>query len=175
MGKRLVGGKMSLKNKSLKELKEIAAEKGINVNGLKKADVVDALERDAQLDAKGILMRKPVEAEEPAPEENVITYDPKEQKGQKSKSNPNMAYDGNNAMVSKGAGHSVPTGPAPKRPANVNNKIALFLGNSVSSKAGKFPSGYNFVTREVANKLMRYPFVRLASPEEVARHYGVKK
>jgi hypothetical protein len=73
MGKRLVGGKMSLKNKSLKELKEIAAEKGINVNGLKKADVVDALERDAQLDAKGILMRKPVEAEEPAPEENVGT------------------------------------------------------------------------------------------------------
>ena len=165
---------MSLKNKTLKELKEIAAEKGINVNGLKKADVLEALERDADLDSKGILIRKPVEAEEPEGE-NVITYDPKEQKGQKSESNPNMVHDGNNAMVSKGAGHTVPNAPAPKRPVGMNGKIALFLGNSVNARYGRFNSGYNFVNREVAAKLLRYPFVRAASPDEVARHYGVKK
>ena len=161
-----------LSSKTVAELKLIAAEKGINVEGLKKADIVDALERDQGLDDDGILLRKPVEADEV--EEDVIVYDPKQ--GKSDSPHPNMVAGANNSMVSAGAGYEDTASrqrvAAPRVP---KNKIALFLGNSAKTSFGKFKAGYNFVPKEVAVKLLRYPFVREATPDEVAKFYGVKR
>lgn len=160
-----------LSSKTVAELKLIAAEKGINVEGLKKADIVDALDRDQGLDNDGILLRKPVEADEV--EEDVIVYDPKQ--GKSDSPHPNMVAGANNSMVSAGAGYEDTAKRQRQAPRIPSDKIALWFGNSAKTRYGKFKSGYNFVPREVAVKLLRYPFVREASPKEVAKFYGVEK
>ena len=160
-----------LSKKTVAELKLIAAEKGINVEGLKKADIVDALERDQGLDDDGILLRKPVEADEV--EEDVIVYDPKQ--GKSDSPHPNMVSGAENAMVSAGAGYENTVKKPKQAPRIPSDKIALWFGNSAKTRFGKFKSGYNFVPREVAVNLLRYPFVREASPKEVAKFYGVEK
>jgi hypothetical protein len=56
-----------------------------------------------------------------------------------------------------------------------NNTVALFAAGNISqAKWGELSKGYNIVSKETANFWLAHRTVRLATPEEVAKHYGVK-
>lgn len=56
-----------------------------------------------------------------------------------------------------------------------NNTVALFAeGNISQAKWGELSKGYNIVNKEAADFWLAHRTVRLATPEEVAKHYGVK-
>jgi len=52
-------------------------------------------------------------------------------------------------------------------------KVALFSNGNISwNGVGSLEKGYNIVTKEDSVKWLTRKNVRLATPEEVARHYG---
>jgi len=56
------------------------------------------------------------------------------------------------------------------------NKVALYADNNKHSgdkKMGSLKVGYNIVTKEVADWWLIKKGVRLATPNELARHYGI--
>lgn len=54
--------------------------------------------------------------------------------------------------------------------------VALYSeGNMFQSKWGELSKGYNIVKKEYAEKWLQFKQVRIATPEEVAKYYGVKK
>jgi hypothetical protein len=56
-----------------------------------------------------------------------------------------------------------------------NNTVALFATGHISqAKWGELSKGYNIVNKEAADFWLAHRTVRLATPEEVAKHYGVK-
>ena len=53
--------------------------------------------------------------------------------------------------------------------------VALFAAGNISqAKWGELSKGYNIVDKEAADFWLAHRTVRLATPEEVAKHYGVK-
>jgi len=53
--------------------------------------------------------------------------------------------------------------------------VALFAAGNISqAKWGELSKGYNIVNKEAADFWLAHRTVRLATPEEVAKHYGVK-
>lgn len=66
----------------------------------------------------------------------------------------------------------------PKEGANVEKKkslekIALFSQRNLHwNPVGSLDAGYNIVTKEDSVKWLRHKAVRIATPEEVAAHYG---
>ena len=53
-------------------------------------------------------------------------------------------------------------------------KVALFSTNNLFwNEVGKLSIGYNIVSAENAEKWLRHKAVRKATPEEVAKAYGV--
>lgn len=53
------------------------------------------------------------------------------------------------------------------------DKVALFSKRDIHwSEVGQLIKGYNIVTKEVSEKWLTHKMVRLATPEELAKHYG---
>lgn len=56
-----------------------------------------------------------------------------------------------------------------------DDTIAIFAqGNMYQNKWGEITKGYNIVKKEAADYWLLHRTVRLATPEEVAKHFGVK-
>jgi hypothetical protein len=57
----------------------------------------------------------------------------------------------------------------------VDEKIALFSERNIFwNGVGEVVIGYNIVTKEVSEKWLTHDKVRIATPQEVAKHYGKK-
>ena len=62
-----------------------------------------------------------------------------------------------------------------KIPKEDPDVVALFSeGNMFQEKWGELSKGYNIVKKEYADKWLQFKQVRIATPEEVAKYYGVK-
>lgn len=137
-----------LSTRSMGELKLIAKEKGIDVEGLKKAQIVEVLEAEGA--------------------ENVITSNTIKPSGVSTTS----AVVNNNGVLVSPQPERVKTVPSKTDPNE--GKVAIYSDKNLSwSGVGKLSKGYNFVTKEVAEKWLVHKAVRDASPEEVAAHYGI--
>ena len=56
-----------------------------------------------------------------------------------------------------------------------DEKVALFSERNIFwNEVGEVVKGYNIVTREVSEKWLTHNKVRMATPQEVAKHYGKK-
>jgi len=61
----------------------------------------------------------------------------------------------------------------PKITKPADEKVALFSkGNIFWNGVGEVLTGYNIVTKEVSEKWLTHSKVRIATPQEVAKHYG---
>lgn len=55
----------------------------------------------------------------------------------------------------------------------VQEKVAVFSERNLHwNGVGHLQRGYNIVTKEVSEKWLKHKAVRIAKPEEVAKHYG---
>jgi hypothetical protein len=55
----------------------------------------------------------------------------------------------------------------------VDKKVALFSERNIFwNGVGEVVKGYNIVTKEVSAKWLTHSKVRMATPQEVAKHYG---
>jgi hypothetical protein len=55
----------------------------------------------------------------------------------------------------------------------LDEKVALFSERNIYwNEVGEVVKGYNIVTKEVSEKWLTHEKVRMATPQEVARHYG---
>ena len=56
---------------------------------------------------------------------------------------------------------------------SVDKKVALFSERNIFwNGVGEVVKGYNIVTKEVSAKWLTHDKVRIATPQEVAKHYG---
>ena len=63
----------------------------------------------------------------------------------------------------------------PKVNKLVDEKVALFSERNIFwNGVGEVVIGYNIVTKEVSEKWLTHDKVRIATPQEVAKHYGKK-
>lgn len=140
-----------LSARSVAELKMMAQEQGVDVTGLKKAQIVEALE---------------------ATGDNVITSATIKPSGQVS--DPSATSNAQGVLISPQPA-KVQTTPKPEpRPEMDETKVALYVSRNLAwNGVGKLSQGFNFVSREVADKWLTLRAVREASPEEVASHYGI--
>lgn len=139
----------NLSNRSVAELKLIARENGLDVDGLKKAQIVEALEAEGA-------------------EDNVITSNTTKPSGTSSGS----AVTNDNGVLISPQPERVKTTPKQTNPNE--GKVAIFSERNLSwNGVGKIDKGYNFVTKEVAEKWLVHKAVREATPQEVASHFGV--
>ena len=54
-----------------------------------------------------------------------------------------------------------------------DDKVALFSGRNLFwNGVGELVKGYNIVTKEVSEKWLTHNMVRIATPQEVSKHYG---
>lgn len=138
-----------LSTRTVQELKMIAKEKGIKVDGLKKAQIVEALETEGN---------------------NVITS----VKPSGIPSDPSATSNAQGVLISPQPA-KVQTVPKPEpKPEEDETKVALYVSRNLAwNGVGKLSQGFNFVSREVADKWLTLRAVREASPEEVASHYGI--
>lgn len=61
----------------------------------------------------------------------------------------------------------------PKKKAEPKKKVAIYAARNLHwSSVGDLKIGYNIVTKEESEKWLSHKAVRLATPEEVAKHYG---
>jgi hypothetical protein len=61
----------------------------------------------------------------------------------------------------------------PKVEKPKDEKIALFSERNIFwNGVGEVVKGYNIVTKEVSEKWLTHSKVRIATPKEVAKHYG---
>lgn len=129
--------------KNLNELREMAQQLGIDPNGLRKGQLVEAIESTAN---------------------GVISVPTNE-----GPSDPNIVSD-SAGVIGSDLERSTP-GPV-KNPAE--GKVAVYSERSLNwTGVGKLKLGYNFLTKEDADKWLVHRLVREATPEEVADHFGV--
>lgn len=140
-----------LSARTLGELKLIAESQGIDTTGLKRLEIAEAIEEQG---GQVITSMNTKPSGEPAPsaatnESGVLISPQPEKIKQKRESNA--------------------------EPETVqSDKVALFSVRNLSwPGVGKVDKGYNFVTREAAEKWVTHRAVREATPEEVAAHFGV--
>lgn len=61
----------------------------------------------------------------------------------------------------------------PKEEKPISEKVALFSKRNIFwNGVGEIVKGYNIVTKEVSEKWLTHKSVRIATPQEVAKHYG---
>ena len=61
----------------------------------------------------------------------------------------------------------------PKVEKPKDEKVALFSERNIFwNGVGEVVKGYNIVTKEVSEKWLTHSKVRIATPQEVAKHYG---
>lgn len=99
--------------------------------------------------------------------ENTVISSPDTSK--RPKSGPSIV-----AAKDEAIGSSAAARPArPAKPAKVEEKVAVFAEkNAYLASVGHIYRGYNIFTKTVADKWLTRSFVRLATPEEVAREFG---
>ena len=140
---------MKLSTRTLPELRLIARELGIDASGLQKAQIVEAIQAKNGND-------------------NVITVN------NTKPTAPSAATNDSGILIS----------PQPEKvktiikeevpPHKDGTKVAIYAKRNLSwDGVGKLDAGFNFVTREVADKWLTLKAVREVSPREVAAHYGV--
>lgn len=62
----------------------------------------------------------------------------------------------------------------PERAPDADEKIAVFSSKNLHwTDVGDLKPGYNIITKEASEKWLTLKHVRIAKPEEVAKHYGV--
>lgn len=63
-----------------------------------------------------------------------------------------------------------------KKPKLDDDSVALFTNGTIyQNKWGEITKGYNIVSKEAAEYWLSHTSrVRLATPEEIAKHYGIK-
>lgn len=142
-----------LSARTLGELKLIAESQGINTDGLKRVEIAEAIEASGG---------------------QVITSMNVNPSGTPSQTSATTNDSG--VLISPQpekikAKRGVPS----EEPSPVQeNKVAVYALRNLSwPGVGKLDKGYNFVTKEVADKWLQHKAVREASPEEVASHFGV--
>lgn len=60
-----------------------------------------------------------------------------------------------------------------KKPTEKKKKVAIYTSKNLHwAQVGSLKAGYNIVTKEESEKWLSHKAVRLATPEEVAKHYG---
>lgn len=109
------------------------------------------------------------EMAEAAKAAGVITAPNKAGKGGKKKSSLGGVAN-NNVIGSAGASR-----PAKKTETTVSKKATVAIyseRNARWGEVGEISKGYNFVTKEQAEKWLTRKHVREATPEEVASEYG---
>lgn len=101
-----------------------------------------------------------------AEENNVISSEtPKKA----SKSSPSIATTKDSTIGSTAAEKKDKS----SKTVTTGDKVALFSEKNVSwASVGKLYRGYNFVSKSAADKWLDRSYVRLATPEEIARELG---
>ncbi len=138
-----------LSTRTLGELKLIAREQGIDAEGLRKAEIVEAIQSSGG---------------------QVITS----MNTAPSHTDPSASTNDNGIFISPQP-EKVKTEMRPEpKPYEDANKVAVYASRNLNwAGVGKLEKGYNFVKREAADKWLTLKAVRQASPEEVASHYGI--
>jgi hypothetical protein len=132
-----------ISTKNLNELREMAQDLGIDPNGLRKGQLVEAIETKAH---------------------NVISVPERE-----ASTDPNIVSDSAGVIGSDLEYNA----PGPEVDPSVG-KVAVYSARSLNwTGLGKLKLGYNFLTKEEADKWLVHRLVREATPEEVAEHFGV--
>jgi len=66
------------------------------------------------------------------------------------------------------------TEETPKAKAKPDTTVAIYSERNVSwQDVGKVSTGYNIVSQRASEKWLTRGYIRLATPEEVAREFGV--
>lgn len=135
-----------LSTRTVGELKMIAREQGIELpDGALKAQILEAIEFDGGA---------------------VITANTVSPSGKKTSG----VAEVKNGVI----GMNLPENQPVKQAVVSDDKVALYSEKNLSwVGVGKLKRGYNFVSEGVSEKWLKQKAVRLASPEEVADHYGV--
>ena len=141
-----------LSARTLGELKLIAESQGINTDGLKRVEIAEAIEASG---GQVITSMNVNPSGTPSPSsattnDSGILISPQPEKIKAQRGND----------------------PEPS-PVQVDKVAVYALRNLSWDAVGKLDKGYNFVTKEVAEKWLQHKAVREASPEEVASHFGV--
>lgn len=78
-------------------------------------------------------------------------------------------------VFSSGSTTEQPKKSAPKKTTKKKEEtVAVYSGrNVVWQDVGKLSKGYNIISAKLLDKWLTRPYVREASPEEVAREFGV--
>lgn len=81
------------------------------------------------------------------------------------------SYLGQKTIIS-GAAEARPQ-DIPQEPKEPSDKVALLSTRNLSwSEVGNLKIGYNIVSKEASEKWLTMRGIRIATPEEVATHYG---
>lgn len=134
-----------ISNKSLDELREMARELGLDPNGLRKAQLVEAVETKAN----SVIGSDAFKSDAPA--------------------DPNIVSDSSGIVSSNATSNK----PGPEKDPSIGKVAVYSEKNLYWAEVGKINLGYNFVTKEAAEKWVTHRAVREATPEEVANHFGV--
>jgi hypothetical protein len=150
-----------LSSKTIKELKEYAAENNINLQGARTKTKI-----------LSILLGNDEEAAAPVKEQTVIRSAEADNKP-KRKPTSGSATNKDGVVISRKAEKTVKkTIATPKKP----KQIALYSAKNLRwNGVGTLVKGYNVVNEEEAAKWKTLKAVREATPDEVATYYGKKK
>lgn len=100
-------------------------------------------------------------------DDNVVLSGSANRKG--GKKSGKISFDDNGVLGSSRANNK---NTATK--TELDNKVAVFsTKNILINNVGKINKGYNIVSQAKADLLEKYDFTRIATPEEVAREYGL--
>lgn len=139
-----------LSARTLGELKLIAESQGISTEGLKRVEIAAAIEESGG---------------------QVITS-----MNTKPSGTPSSATTNDSGILISPQPEKIKAqrGNDPEPSPVEADKVALYATRNLSwPGVGKVSKGYNFVTKEVADKWLQHKAVRQASPEEVASYFGV--
>lgn len=138
-----------LNKKTVLELRSYCEDNGINLeSNMKKAEIIATLEKFA--DESGLA--KKIQEKQKAEEEKLAT-----------KNVIDLTYTKKNEVkVSE-----------PKKVKTKKNEVALYTSRNLYwAGVGELKVGYNIVSKEESEKWITHKAVRIATPNEVARHYG---
>lgn len=140
-----------LSSRSVAELKMIARDNGIDTDGMLKAQILEAIEESGGNVIRSMnTVPSGTESASATTNANGVLIAPQPEKVKQKRED---AY-------------------VPEQPKK--DLVALHAVRNLSwAGVGKVEKGYNFVTREVADKWLQHKAVREATPEEVAAHYQV--
>lgn len=100
-------------------------------------------------------------------DDNVVSSGSANRKG--GKKSGKISFDDNGVLGSSKANNKK---TATK--TELDDKVAVFsTKNILINNVGKINKGYNIVSQAKADLLEKYDFARIATPEEVAREYGL--